>query len=88
MIPNHFPELAVVQTRGWNFWRHYFSHALRYPLFFFCNAPVKKWHTLVSSTRRVAWDCARAECALDNEPDIWNRNALRGRFLRWGEQKL
>lgn len=84
---NCFPELSVnKRTRG--FWRKYLSHCLRYPLFFFREAPVKKWWDFFGSTHRVAWDCARAECALENDPDVWNRGALRGRFLRWGEDKL
>lgn len=76
-----FPELAQVDKKTWRFWKKYISHWFRYPLFFFRKAPVMRWWDLFGSAHRVAWDCARAESALENEPDIWNRGALRGRFM-------
>jgi len=82
-----FPELANVNTRTWNFWKKYLSHWLRYPPFFIRNAPMRKWWDFFGSTHRVAWGLAQASCALENEPDVWNEGALRGRFLRWAHKK-
>jgi len=73
---------------GQRFWRKYLSHWLRYPPYFFRNAPVTMWRDFFKSTHRVALDCTRASCALEDEPDVWSRGALRGQFMQWAEDKL
>jgi len=82
-----FKELSCVDKTTWRFWGKYLSHWLHYPPFFFRNAPARKWWDFFGSTHRVAWDCAQAVCAIENEPDSWNKSALRGRFLRWADGK-
>jgi len=85
---NTFDELAEVNARTWGFWKRYLAHCLRYTPFFFREAPVYKWWDFLGSTHRVAWDIARADCALEAQPDIWTKGALRGRFLRWADNQF
>lgn len=77
--------LDSVDVNNRRFWRRYLYHAIHYMPFFFREAPIIKWHTFLASAHRVSWDCARGDYAIEAEIDIWNKGALRGRFLRWAD---
>ncbi|HPA20937.1 MAG TPA: hypothetical protein PLU30_24525 [Verrucomicrobiae bacterium] len=83
-----FPELREVNPWTWRFIQRYLYHCLHYPPAFFHRAPVTMWWDFFGSTHRVARACAYAEIAIEDQSDIWARGALRGRFLRWADDKL
>lgn len=76
-----FPELGKVNKKSLKFIKFFLSNWIRYLPFFFKNAPMNKWYDYFGSSYRVSFDCARAKMALENESDIWNKNALRSKFL-------
>lgn len=76
----YFSELGEVDTKTLVFKKMFVLEWIRYTPYFFRNAPVKKWHDYFASCYRVSLDCTKAKLALENEPDIWNKNTLRSKF--------
>lgn len=79
-MSKYFSELGDVNTKSWKFKRMFVTEWIRYTPFFFVNAPIKKWYDYFGSSYRVSLDCTKAKIALENEPNIWNRNGLKSKF--------
>ena len=77
----YHPELGEVNKRTFKFIKMFIIEWIRYTPFFFTNAPTNKWYDYFGSCYRVSLDCTRAKIALENEDDIWAKNALRIKFL-------
>lgn len=86
-MENRFEELREINTKSWEFRKRYIKHAFRYFFtYFFFAAPFNKWYDCFGSTHRVSYDLVRAQMAIENQKDCFNQNALRNRFLKWGEK--
>lgn len=77
----YFLELGQINTKSLKFRKMFIIEWIKYTPFFFTNAPFKKWCDYFISCYRISLDCTKAKIALGNEPDIWNRNSLRSKFL-------
>lgn len=80
-MSNSFAELGRVDTKSFKFKKMFLAEWIRYTPFFFANAPLRKWYDYFGSCYRVSLDCTKAKIALENETDLWNKNALRSKFL-------
>lgn len=86
---NKFEELSYVNVKSFDFCCRYIKEYCKYLFtYFFFAAPVYKWHTFLISSHRVSYDVTRAKMAIENEKDCFNKNALRSKFYKWGENRL
>ena len=81
-----FPELSSVPTNNWRFISTFVIQWIKYTPSFFILAPVKMWWDYFWSSYRVSYDLTRALIALEDEKDIYCRNALRTKLLKIGEK--
>jgi hypothetical protein len=78
------PEaIYKVDRRTWRYRKAYLAGCLGYLPHFFRAAPKSHWPRVCSSMHRVASACAVSHIAMQDQPDIWNRGALRQKLISW-----
>ncbi len=76
-----FPEISAVPTNNWRFYSAFVIQWVKYTPSFFILAPITMWWDYFGSSYRVSYDLARALIALEDEKDIYRKNALKNRLL-------